>query len=113
MAEDNGPRKPRGLLRRMTGLGSEDGAEERSRSLSQMNLAFSLGVASLLALYLGYLFGRWVDRMLGTAPFGMFGGVLLGVGASFKMIITDILEANRSSQKKEGPPEDHPEDRKP
>ena len=78
-----------------------------------MNLAFSLGIASLLALYLGYLFGRWVDRLLGTAPFGMFVGVLLGVGASFKMIITDILSANGSGKKQESPPEDHREDKKP
>lgn len=112
MTAEDGPRKPRGLPRRMSGQGSEDGSEERSRGLSQMNLAFSLGVASLLALYLGYLFGRWVDRVLGTAPFGLFGGVLLGVGASFKMIITDILEANRASSKRETPPEDR-EDRKP
>lgn len=90
MAEKDGPRKPRSWVQRISGQ-APAGPDESTRGLSQLNLAFSFGVASLLALYLGYVFGRWVDRILGTEPFGMFVGVLLGVGASFKMLITDVL----------------------
>ena len=90
MAEDENPPKPRGLVRRLARMAQNE-PDESTKGLSQLNLAFSFGVASILSMYLGYLFGRWVDRLLGTDPFGMFIGVLLGVGASFKMLITDIL----------------------
>lgn len=42
-----------------------------------------VGTALVAALVLGYLLGSWIDGKLGSSPWGMLIGVLLGVAAGF------------------------------
>jgi F0F1-type ATP synthase assembly protein I len=64
-----------------------------------MNLAVTFGIAGGLALYLGFLFGRWLDRVLGIEPFGMFFGVIIGAGAALKILLGEILGRERGKKR--------------
>jgi len=54
------------------------------------NLAFSLGVTLGASILLGFWAGQWLDRRLGTQPWMMIGGVLVGVGVGFYSVIKEI-----------------------
>jgi len=56
-----------------------------------VNTAMSFGITSAVATYVGYLGGSWVDSRLGTDPIFMFLGVILGIAASFRVLIRDVL----------------------
>lgn len=50
--------------------------------------ATSFGFTALASILLGLWAGRWLDERLGTQPFLMICGVLLGVGLSFYNLFT-------------------------
>ncbi len=43
----------------------------------------SLGSGVALAILLPVLLGHWVDRQLGSSPFGTLAGMALGLAAAF------------------------------
>ncbi|MCG0277023.1 MAG: AtpZ/AtpI family protein [Thermanaeromonas sp.] len=54
------------------------------------NLAFSLAVTLGVSIFLGLWAGQWLDRRLGTGPWLMVSGVLVGVAVGFYSIIKEI-----------------------
>lgn len=54
------------------------------------NLAFSFGTTMVASMLLGYFGGNWLDRKLGTFPWLMVVGLLLGVAVSFYNLFTEI-----------------------
>jgi ATP synthase protein I len=46
----------------------------------------SMGLAMALAIVIGLAAGIYVDKWLGTAPWGFFIGLLLGIVAGFRNI---------------------------
>ncbi|MDN5347027.1 MAG: synthase protein [Clostridia bacterium] len=65
------------------------------------NLAVSLGLTMAAAIFLGYWGGSWLDKKLGTAPWLMLLGMLLGVAVGFRGILSEIkaLEKDLSGVK--------------
>ncbi|MHB1418318.1 MAG: AtpZ/AtpI family protein [Bacillota bacterium] len=59
------------------------------------NFAFSFGVTMAASILIGLFGGRWLDGKLGTSPWLMVVGLLLGVGIAFKSLFDEIkmLEA--------------------
>lgn len=43
-----------------------------------------LGLFFGIAIFIGCMFGKWLDRKFGTAPWLMMVGALLGIAAGFK-----------------------------
>ncbi|MGI9952103.1 AtpZ/AtpI family protein [Moorellaceae bacterium AZ2] len=66
------------------------------------NLAISLGITMGVSIFLGLGLGRWLDRRLGTSPWLMVLGALLGVGLGFYSLVKEIgaLEENELEKKK-------------
>lgn len=54
------------------------------------NMAFSFGITLTAGILLGLYGGSWLDRRLGTSPWMMLAGVLLGIGAGFHSILSEL-----------------------
>ena len=52
-------------------------------SLRRIADASSLGLAFPIAIALGYLFGRWLDRVLGTGPWLTVAFTVFGIAGGF------------------------------
>lgn len=59
--------------------------ERRKRAAAYRRLAdaSAIGLAFPIAIAIGYLFGRFLDRALGIAPWGTYTFAAIGVGAGF------------------------------
>lgn len=55
-----------------------------------LGFAVSFGLTMAITIYLLLKGGQWLDAKLGTAPVFMFLGVILGIGAVFKRLFTDL-----------------------
>ncbi|MCL1849708.1 MAG: AtpZ/AtpI family protein, partial [Clostridiales bacterium] len=55
-----------------------------------LGLAFQLGGSLILHLFLGVWGGNWLDGKLGTSPWMLIFGILLGVCSAVK-VIYDLL----------------------
>jgi F0F1-type ATP synthase assembly protein I len=53
-------------------------------------MAFSFGVTMIAGTLLGLYAGTWLDRRLGTSPLFLVAGVLLGAGAGFRSILSEL-----------------------
>jgi ATP synthase protein I len=51
--------------------------------LRKAGLASSIGLTLAIAIILGWAFGNWLDKKLGTTPYLMLLFTLLGVAAGF------------------------------
>lgn len=49
--------------------------------LRSWSIASTIPTVLIAGLVLGYLLGGWVDRRFGAAPWGLMGGLLLGLAA--------------------------------
>jgi F0F1-type ATP synthase assembly protein I len=68
------------------------------KQLSTLAKLTSVGIEFSLSVLIGLLGGRWVDGKLGTAPWLMIVGLLLGVSAALRSLIRTARLANRESQ---------------
>ncbi|MCL6449966.1 MAG: AtpZ/AtpI family protein [Acetobacteraceae bacterium] len=57
-----------------------------------LGLALTFGFTLLAAMALGYYGGRYLDSRLGTSPYLSLVGLLLGVGAAFRILVRDLLQ---------------------
>jgi ATP synthase protein I len=73
-----------------------------------MRLA-SVGIELSISTVIGLLGGRWLDGKLGTDPWLMIVGLVLGVTAGFRSLIRTAQKANRendaNANSNEPPPE--------
>jgi ATP synthase protein I len=60
-----------------------------------------VGIELALSTVIGLLGGRWIDGKLGTSPWLMLLGLVLGVVAGFRSL---IRAARQAKQESEGPP---------
>ena len=63
--------------------------------------AATVGITFGVAIVLGVLGGWWLDKKLGTAPWFFLGGLMVGIGAGFKNLVTvsgrlDKIEKKRA-----------------
>jgi len=77
------------------------------RQLTALTKLASVGIEFSLSVLIGLLGGRWLDEKLGTAPWLMIVGLLLGVSAGLRSLIKTARLANKQSQSRDprsGPP---------
>jgi ATP synthase protein I len=68
----------------------------------------SVGIELALSIVIGLLGGRWLDGKLGTGPWLMILGLILGSTAGFRSLIRTARKATREAQS-EPKPDDRPE----
>ena len=66
-----------------------------------------VGIFFGVAVFLGFLFGRWLDRKFGTNPWLMIVGVLFGIASGFKELYR-LTASYRTDQKSGQKPDQKP-----
>ena len=61
--------------------------------------ASAVGITFAVAIVLGLALGWWLDQKLGTAPWLLLAGLLLGIVAGFKNLFTVSARLDRLNQK--------------
>jgi len=67
-----------------------------------VGVAGFLGIEILLALALGRLGGGWLDHKLGTAPWFLWIGTAMGVGAAINALVRVIRDYKKTLKDDEG-----------
>jgi F0F1-type ATP synthase assembly protein I len=90
-------------------------AKRRARTSDRVRRiadASSIGLAFPIAIAIGYFFGRWLDRVLGTAPWLMAVFTVFGIAAGFLNALRTAIRIGReededsaASQRGGQPPE--------
>ena len=57
--------------------------DNRRKWIRSAGLASSIGLVLVISTVIGYAFGAWLDRKLGTAPWLMLLFTLVGITAGF------------------------------
>ena len=57
--------------------------ENRRKFIRSAGLASSVGLVLVISTVIGYAFGNWLDKKLGTAPWLMLVFALIGIVAGF------------------------------
>ena len=76
--------------------------ERRRRSAASLRRiadASSLGLAFPIAIVIGYFFGRWLDGVLGTAPWMMAIFSVFGIAAGFLNAIRTAIRIGSEEDK--------------
>jgi ATP synthase protein I len=68
-----------------------DRRDERSEILRRAGPYLSLGTMFAAAIVVGIAAGYWLDRWLGTSPWLLVGGLLLGVVVGFYNFFVVVL----------------------
>jgi ATP synthase protein I len=76
------------------------------RQLNTLTRVASVGIELALSTVIGLLGGRWLDGKLGTDPWLMLLGLLLGVAAGFRSLIRTARRANEASSSSPEKPDD-------
>ena len=58
----------------------------------------ALGIEIAAAIVLGALLGDWLDEKFQISPWGLFGGMVVGIGAAVRAV-TRMVSAYRRSNK--------------
>jgi len=74
------------------------GGDPQWRSLGELA---SIGMAMVLCTVIGLGAGYWADRWLGTSPWLMLAGLLLGIAAGFVNLFRSVKTAERRMSKSE------------
>lgn len=76
------------------------GSPKETRMLA---MASSMGMSLVVATFMGLGLGYWLDKKLGTAPWLLLVGLLIGIAAGFKniFVIADRLDKkNKATNEK-------------
>ena len=71
---------------------------KKSPAFKYVNFGVSFGLTMAITVYVLYLGGKWLDDRLGTAPLFVFLGVITGVAAVFKRLITDLKTLDKEPE---------------
>lgn len=93
--EAEGPNDPDGTGRPLAAT-----PDERRRRAAQADGSSGLALAGLgfqfaVSLVVFYYLGQWLDRRFGTAPVFLLVSMLAGAGASFYVMYTQLMRAQR------------------
>jgi ATP synthase protein I len=69
------------------------------RQLTAVARLASVGIELSLSTVVGLLGGSWLDKKLGTAPYLMIVGLILGVTAGFRSLIATARRANKDANR--------------
>jgi ATP synthase protein I len=69
------------------------------RRLNALMRTASVGIEFSVSTVIGLLGGRWLDGKLGTDPWLMIVGLLLGVVAGFRSLIRTARRANQDASR--------------
>ncbi|MET0387859.1 MAG: AtpZ/AtpI family protein [Polyangiales bacterium] len=72
----------------------------RGKQLSALAKMTSVGIEFSISTLIGLLGGQWIDEKLGSQPWLMIVGLLLGVVAGMRSLIRTARQANAESQRK-------------
>ncbi|MBI3909918.1 MAG: AtpZ/AtpI family protein [Armatimonadetes bacterium] len=72
---------------------------ENRELLRQMGILSTVGVLMVVATGIGYLFGSWLDRQLGTSPWLMVVCTTMGVAAGFIELFRTVLRIIREQER--------------
>jgi ATP synthase protein I len=72
------------------------GPEGRKQLLLAAGFAAS-GVVLVTAIVVGYLGGRFIDGWIGTAPYGQYAGLILGIIAGFRNLFLLARNASKTA----------------
>ncbi|MHB1125883.1 MAG: AtpZ/AtpI family protein [Bacillota bacterium] len=86
--------------RKPTGASQQTGNKGRSAKpywsyARYVNFAFSFGVTMAASILLGLFGGKWLDEKLGTSPWLLVAGLLMGVGIAFKSLFDELKALER------------------
>jgi len=93
----------------------KNSSDTSSASLgAQIMIASELGSAFAICVVLGYFAGNWLDGMLKSAPYGVVGGLMLGMGLGLALVVKRSNQLDKrtpmvkrpSSQESDEPSED-------
>jgi len=73
------------------------------RRLNVLMRMASVGIELSVSTVIGLLGGRWLDGKLGTDPWLMIAGLLLGVFAGFRSLIRTARRANQAANQAASP----------
>lgn len=57
--------------------------ENQRKWIRNAGLASSIGIVLVVATFIGFFFGKWLDEKLGTGPWLMLLFTLMGIAAGF------------------------------
>ncbi|MBW1889199.1 MAG: AtpZ/AtpI family protein [Deltaproteobacteria bacterium] len=69
--------------------------EDTRRSLREFAYFSSIGLSVALSIFIGLAIGLWLDRKFGTAPWLMFVGLGMGIGAGYRNIGLAIKKSRK------------------
>ena len=69
----------------------------------------SVGIEFSLSTVIGLLGGRWLDGKLGSDPWLMIVGLLLGVTAGFRSLIRTVKKSQRAAETDQNPHDPPPD----
>lgn len=72
------------------------------RKLAQVGLLTAIPTILAVAPLIGYFLGRWADRALGTDPYLMVTGIVLGFAAAAREISNLLRKAERFNRDDQG-----------
>jgi ATP synthase protein I len=79
-------------------LAGASGAARGGKSFYNALSASSIGLELGLSVVLCVLLGRWADGELGTEPWLMIAGLLLGLVAGFRSVLRGVRRADRAAE---------------
>ena len=73
--------------------------EEKKRLFEDLRLYGSLGIELAAAVFIGTLTGYWADKWLGTQPWILIIGFILGAAAGFRSLFRIIAREDGDKEK--------------
>lgn len=79
----------------------EDSASKRTRGMYQALTASSVGLELGISVVIGVLGGMWLDGEIGTTPWFMLFGMVIGLIAGFRGVFRAVERSDRSARQEE------------
>ncbi|MGI5875485.1 MAG: AtpZ/AtpI family protein [Dethiobacteria bacterium] len=68
-----------------------------------IDFALSFGITMILTTLLGIFGGKWIDQQLGTGPIFLLLGIILGIGAGFYSLWSELINLQQEESRKKMP----------
>lgn len=78
------------------GLQKIFGGDGHTQALAQ---ASAVGISFAVSIVLGLFGGLWLDKKLGSAPWCLLAGILIGIAAGFKNLFSVAARVDKLSRK--------------
>lgn len=86
----------------------EGGPAQFGRAFREAGPLFGSGIQMAAAIVMMFFAGRWVDGKLGTSPWMMLLGILLGATAGLVHFFRTVIQQNRNDANNSGDRNDGP-----